>query len=127
MKEKKTTVYDNASELCNEVPEICLNESKVLSHAKKKSCVINMILLIYFSKHIIVIPDLKMKSQLIQQKMVKKNLRKQEKVLKKNLLVYHPWHEEGVKEEKRLKIFIPKKLLTRLPVILAQIKARNNS
>ena len=29
-------VYDNASELCNEVPEIYFNEYKVLSDAKKR-------------------------------------------------------------------------------------------
>ena len=35
--------------------------------------------------------------------------------------------DEEVKEGKRLKILTPKKFLTRLPVLLAQIKARNNS
>ena len=34
--------------------------------------------------------------------------------------------EEEEKELKRLKIFTPIKLLTRLPVLLAQIKARKN-
>ena len=34
---------------------------------------------------------------------------------------------EGVKEEKGLEILIPNKILTRLPVLLAQIKARNSS
>ena len=34
---------------------------------------------------------------------------------------------EEVKEEKRLKILTPNKLLTRLSVMLAKIKARNNS
>ena len=35
--------------------------------------------------------------------------------------------DEEVKEGKGLKILTPNKLLTRLPVLLAQIKARNNS
>ena len=35
--------------------------------------------------------------------------------------------EEEVKEEKGLKILTPKKLLTRLSILLAQIKAGNNS
>ena len=35
--------------------------------------------------------------------------------------------EEEVKEVKGLKILTPNKLLTRLPVLLAQIKAGNNS
>ena len=35
--------------------------------------------------------------------------------------------DEEVKEGKRLKILTPNKLLTRLPVLLAQIKAGNNS
>ena len=35
--------------------------------------------------------------------------------------------EEEVKEGKELKILIPYKLLTRLPILLAQIEAGNNS
>ena len=35
--------------------------------------------------------------------------------------------EEEIKEEKGLKILIPIKLLSRLPILLAQIKAGNNS
>ena len=35
--------------------------------------------------------------------------------------------EEEVKEEKGLQIFISNKLLTRLPILLAQIKVGNNS
>ena len=34
---------------------------------------------------------------------------------------------DEVKKEKIIKILIPKKLLTRLPILLAQIKAGNNS
>ena len=36
-------------------------------------------------------------------------------------------NEEEVKEEKGLKILTPNKLLIRLPILLAQIKAGNNS
>ena len=35
--------------------------------------------------------------------------------------------DEGVTEGKGLKILTPNKLLTRLPILLAQIKAGNNS
>ena len=35
--------------------------------------------------------------------------------------------EEEVKERKRIKILTPNKLLTRCPVLLAKIKAGNNS
>ena len=35
--------------------------------------------------------------------------------------------EEEVKEGKRLKVLIPNKLLIRLPILLTQIKAGNNS
>ena len=35
--------------------------------------------------------------------------------------------EEGVKEGKGLKILTPNRFLTRLPVLLAQIRAGNNS
>ena len=46
-----------------------------------------------------------------------------------DLLIYKPCHhkKEEVKEEKGIKILTPNKLLTRLPVLLAQIKATNNS
>ena len=37
-----------------------------------------------------------------------------------------PRGDKEVKEGKELKILIPKKLLTRLPILLAQIKAENN-
>ena len=37
-----------------------------------------------------------------------------------------PRGDKEVKEGKILKILIPKKLLTRLPILLAQIKAENN-
>ena len=36
-------------------------------------------------------------------------------------------YEEEVKEGKGLKILIPSRLLTRLPILSAQIKAGNNS
>ena len=35
--------------------------------------------------------------------------------------------EEQVREKKRINILTPNKLLTRLPILLAQIKAENNS
>ena len=56
---------------------------------------------------------LKMKNWLIQQKRIKKYLLQGD--------------ENQVKEGKGLKIFTPDKLSTRLPILLAQIKAWNNS
>ena len=46
-----------------------------------------------------------------------------------NLLIFQACHQgdEEVKEEKRLKIMTLNKLLSRLPLFLAQIKAGNNS
>ena len=47
-----------------------------------------------------------------------------------NLLIFQTsleGGEEEVKEEKGLKILTPNKLLTRLPILLAQIKAGNSS
>ena len=35
--------------------------------------------------------------------------------------------EEEIKEENKLKILTPKQLLTRLPTLLGQVKAGNNS
>ena len=71
-----------------------------------------MILIKYFLKHIIMLSGLKMKNCLI----------------KKNLLIYHRCHQKGdeVTEGKELKILTPSKLLTRLPMLLAQIKAGKN-
>ena len=37
-----------------------------------------------------------------------------------------PLSDEDVKERKGLKFFTPNKFLTRLPVLLAQIKVENN-
>ena len=50
-KEKKATVYDNASDLSNEYLKIYFDEYKILSDAKKESWVINMIPLIDYLKH----------------------------------------------------------------------------
>ena len=38
-----------------------------------------------------------------------------------------PLEGEEVKEEKGLKVLTPSKLLTRLPILMAQIKSGNNS
>ena len=89
---------------------------------KTESCVISMILLVYFLKHKIMMSGLKMKTRLIQQ----------EKVIKKesvDLSDMPPLEgdEEEVKEGKELKTLTPNKLLTRLPILLAQIKSGNNS
>ena len=59
-------MHENASGIYNEYLEIYFNEYKALSDAQTKKLGENMILLIYFSKHIFMISDLKMKSQLIQ-------------------------------------------------------------
>ena len=94
-------MYDTASELCNEFLEIYSYEYNTLSDANK-SWVINMILLIYSLKDMLVISGLKIKDRMIQQKVVR------------NLLIHHLCHhynllEEDLKEGKRLKILTPKK------------------
>ena len=52
-------------------------------------------------------------------------------MLKTKKKVNHTWKkegdEEGVKEGKGLKVLTPNKLLTRLPILLAQVKAGSNS
>ena len=49
-------------------------------------------------------------------------------IIEKNMQIYPLENDkEQVKEEKGLKILTPKKLLTRPPILLAQIKAGNNS
>ena len=49
-------------------------------------------------------------------------------IIEKNMQIYPLENDkEQVKEGKGLKILTPKKLLTRPPILLAQIKARNNS
>ena len=79
---------------------------------------INMILVIYLFKHTIMIFDL-VKNCLLQQNLMK------------NLLLppidLIEVVKEEVKEETRLKFLLPNKLLIRLPMLLAQIKAGNIS
>ena len=41
--------------------------------------------------------------------------------MKKNIIVYHPPLSKGNKEGKGLKALTPNKLLTRPPILLAQI------
>ena len=84
---------------------------------KRESWVINMILKNYFLKDMIMPCGPK----------TKKN-----GLIKKNLQIYLICHhqkgdEEEVKEGQGLSILTPNKLLTRLPISLAQIKAGKNS
>ena len=61
---------------------------------------------------------------------MKNRLIQQEKVIKKNLHLFDMLPLEGdeeVKEGKGLEVLTPNKVLTRLPILLTQIKARNNS
>ena len=69
-------------------------------------------------KHIIIKTDLKMKNQPTQQ----------EKVIEGSIDLFDmPFlGDEDVKERKGLKILTPNTFLTRLPILLAQIKAENN-
>ena len=61
-KKKKNSLHDNALGLYNEFLEIYFDQYMALSDAKRKSWVINMILLIYFLKHIAMITGLKVKN-----------------------------------------------------------------
>ena len=56
---KKKSLYDNALGLYNDFLEIYFDQYMALSDAKRKSWEINMILLIYFLKHIAMITGLK--------------------------------------------------------------------
>ena len=102
-------MYDNALELYNGYQEIYFDKYKALQNVKKGSWVINLILLSYFLKHI-TMSSLKMKNRLIQQQ-------------KSDIPSMAPLEQDDeVKEGKGLKFLIPNKLLTRLPIILAQKK-----
>ena len=72
-KEEKRSVYNNASELYRDYLEIYFDEYKVFSNGKK-SRVINIILLIYLLKHVIMISGFKVKNCLIQQEKVIKKI-----------------------------------------------------
>ena len=78
-----------------------------------------MILMIYFLKHTIILTGLKIKNRLIQQ----------EQMIKNNLKICLTCHCSKVKEKegKGLKNLTPNNLLIRLPILLVQIKAGNNS
>ena len=102
-------MYDNALELYNGYQEIYSDKYKALQNVKKGSWVINLILLSYFLKHI-TMSSLKMKNRLIQQQ-------------KSDIPSMAPLEQDDeVKEGKGLKFLTPNKLLTRLPIILAQKK-----
>ena len=110
------TVYDNALELYNEYLDIYFDEYKALSDAKKgklgnKYDPINL-----FLKHITMMSGLKMKNPLIQ-------LQKKVKDKSVDLSDMLPLEGDEVKGGKGLKIFTPNKFLTKLPILLAQIKA----
>ena len=63
-KEKNVTAYGHASELYNEYLEIYFDEHKALSDAQK-SLVINIILLIYFLRNLIMMSGLKITNNLM--------------------------------------------------------------
>ena len=88
---------------------------------KKETWVTSMILLIDLLKNIIIVFVLKTNNRLIRQEKVIKN--------SVDLSDMPPLEgdEEEVKEGIGLKISTPNKLLNRLPILLAQIKAGNNS
>ena len=57
---EKVNVYDNASELYNDYLKIQFDQYYELSDAKREKLSPNMILIIYFLRHIIMMSDLKM-------------------------------------------------------------------
>ena len=66
-KEKKTNVYNTASELYNDFLEIFFINTRLFQMLKTESWVINMVLLIFSLNHTIVMSCLKVKNNLIQQ------------------------------------------------------------
>ena len=115
------TVYDNASELYNEYLEIYLDEYKAVSDAQKRNLGnkydnINLFLETY-------------NYVWFENEESADMTRKSDKKESVDLSDMPPLQgdEEEVKEGKGLKILTPNKLLTRLPILLVQIKAGNNS
>ena len=94
-----------------------------------------MVLLIYLLKHIFMMTGLKMKNQGKGKVTTKSDNEestdttwKSDKEESVDLPSIPPIKDdEEVKEGKWLKIITPNKLLTRLPILLAQIKAGNSS
>ena len=81
----------------------------------RKSCIINMILKVYILKDMTIVYGQKIKKIQLIRKLYLSDM-PQLKV-----------DEEEVREGKGLKILTPNKLLTRIPVLLGQIKTGNNS
>ena len=79
-KEKKTNVYNTASELYNDLLEIFFINTRLFQMLKTESRVINMVLLIYSLNHTIVMSCLKVKNNLIQQTQMA------------DILIYHQCH-----------------------------------
>ena len=114
---EKKTVYDNASELYNEYLEIYFNQYMTLSDAKKRTFgkkydPENL----FLEEH-----DYSLRSE-----------NKEESTDKEESIDFSDMppqggDEEEVREGKGIQILTPNKLLTRLKMLLAQIKAGNNS
>ena len=112
IKERNVSAYDNASELYNEYLQIYFDQYITLTGARKKIWVINIILLIYFLKH-------NYDSWFQNKESYDTTSRKSDKEESTDLSDMLPLGgDEEVKEGKGL---------TRLPILLAQMKAGNNS
>ena len=115
------TAYDNTLELYNDYLEIYFNEYKTLSDAQKRKLgnkydPINL----FFETHNYDV--------WFENEESVDTPRKSDKKESADLSDMPPLEgDEEVKEGKGLKILTPKKLLNRLPVLLAQIKDGNNS
>ena len=111
---KINIVYNKASKLYNELLRRYFNEYKNFCSSKQLS--LDMIRKIYLLNFIIIVIGLK-KDKLAPESF------DEEKPIDISLEGY----EEEIKEEKGLNIFTSNKLLTRLPILLAQTKGENNS
>ena len=58
-KEKNNRVYNATARLCNNFLKICSHENNCITNAEKKTWIKNMILLIYFSKNLIIVNGMK--------------------------------------------------------------------
>ena len=113
-KERKVSVYDNASQLYSECLGVCFDQYMTLSDAKKRKL------------------DNKYEHKNLFVKGYDYSVWSEESTDKEESTVIPPMpplegDEKEVKEGKGLKVLTPNKLLTRVPILLAQIKAGNNA
>ena len=130
MKKKKEIVYKNATNLYNKLLVIYFNDYTHIKNEKMdikynpRNFFLKVLDIIYWKKK----DEEKSKSQLEESIAKREKLRRQ-KVNGKDSsdMPSRNCGKEKLKEIKGLKILIPSKLLTWLPILLVQLKVGNNS